>query len=139
MKSGPFMRYDDGTGSVEVERVDRRCSLFVARGHLSAELGRNINAEGTRIAHAGRAIALHDWSAVTGYDSAARQLCTEFMLQHRNDFESVTILLSSGLVTMGVQVANIVLRGFLHATSDRVAYRASIDTLRASRNRSGDL
>ena len=118
---GP-VRYDDPRGSLEVLRVDERTSIFVAKGHLTPVLADAMATEGLRIAQAGRAVALHDWSAVTGYDTETRQRSTAFMLEHRRSFDHVVIYLSSALVAMGVNVANIGLGGFLHATADRAEF-----------------
>ncbi len=126
MSADEVVRYDDARGSLEVRRVNARCSVFVARGHLSDALAAAIVDEGRRIAAVGRAVALHDWSGLTGYDSAARQTCTRFMIERRRDFEDVTILATSALVAMGVNVANLGLGGFLHATTDRATFDALV-------------
>jgi hypothetical protein len=118
------VRYDDVRGSVEVLRVDERCSIFVARGHLTEKLAHVIVDEGLRIVAAERAIALHDWSGLTGYEPVARQICTRFMVEHRRSFVDVTILATSALVAMGVNVANLGLGGFLYATTDRAEFDA---------------
>jgi hypothetical protein len=118
--------HTDTRGSLTVEHLGVSCSSFVARGHLSEALARVIVVEGERIAREGHAVALHDWSALTGYDTAARHLCTAWMRTHRASFDDVTILVSSALVAMGVNVANIALGGFLYATTDRAAFDAAI-------------
>jgi hypothetical protein len=124
------VRYVDGRGSVEVLRVSERCSIFVARGQLTERLAHAIGDEGRRIVSSGRAVALHDWSGLTGYEPVARQICTSFMVEHRRDFEAVTILATSALVAMGVNVANLGLGGFLHATTDRDEFEALVQRFR---------
>lgn len=124
------VRYDDARGSLEVLRVSERCSIFVARGHLTEKLANAIGTEGGRIVSSGRAVALHDWSGLTGYDPIARQICTSFMVEHRRGFEEVTILATSALVAMGVNVANLGLGGFLHATTDRDEFEALVRRFR---------
>jgi hypothetical protein len=126
------VRYEDARGTLEVQRVDARRAVFVARGHLTAALAEAIVAEGARLASAGQAVALHDWSALTGYDTEARQLCTRFMVAHRRDFADVTILVTSALVAMGVNVANMGLGGFLHATADRVAFAERVGRVQST-------
>jgi hypothetical protein len=121
-----IVTHRDTRGSLVVEHLGVSCSSFVARGHLSEALARVIVVEGERIAHEGHAVALHDWSGLTGYDTAARHLCTAWMRTHRASFADVTILVSSALVAMGVNVANIPLGGFLYATTDRAAFDAAI-------------
>jgi hypothetical protein len=131
------VRYDDTRGSLEVLRVDDRCSIFVAHGHMTAPLAHAIVDEGRRIAASGAAIALHDWSGLTGYEPVARQVCTAFMLEHRRSFHNVTILATSSLVAMGVNVANLGLGGFLHATTDRGECEALIQRFRVPRADAG--
>jgi hypothetical protein len=126
------VRYDDARGALEVLRVDDRTSVFVARGHLTERLANAITGEGQRIVSSGRAVALHDWSGLTGYDPVARQICTTFMLEHRRAFENVTILATSALVAMGVNVANLGLGGFLQATTDRTEFEALVQRVRTA-------
>jgi hypothetical protein len=124
------VRYDDPRGTLEVLRVHAHCSVFVARGHLTRALADAMVAEGLRVAASGRAVALHDWSQLKSYDSEARQRCTAFMVAHRRDFAEVTILVTSAIVAMGVNVANIGLGGFMHATTDHAGFAARVDLAR---------
>ncbi len=66
--------------------------------------------------------AFHDWSAMTGYDVDARIALTRWTLQHRHAFASVHFLISSNLVRLGVQVANVALGGFMTAHGERLAF-----------------
>ncbi len=58
-------------------------------------------------------VAVHEWSAMTGYDSAARAVLTDWGVRIRNEVERVVIVLSDAapkLVRMGVSVASVTLR-----------------------------
>ena len=113
---------EHSTGSLRVRRLGPRSSHFIVVGHLDAVLARAIIVEGTRLAASGRAIAFHDWSALRTYSTEARQLSTEWTLAQRHNFELIAIFVSSSFVSMGVNVANLALGGFIRATTDAAAF-----------------
>lgn len=119
-------------GSLTLTRFSPNSSLFVLRGVLDADLAAAIIAEGTRISANGEAVAFHDWSGVRSYSSEARRLSTDWMLANRHNFKAVHILVASSFVAMGVQVANLVLGGFIRATSHPTIFAHELDKHRAA-------
>jgi hypothetical protein len=113
---------EHSTGSLRVRRLGPRSSHFILAGHLDAALTRAIIVEGTRLTASGHAIAFHDWSALRTYSTEARQLSTEWTLAQRHNFELMAIYVSSSIVAMGVNVANLALGGFIRATTDAAAF-----------------
>ena len=113
-------------GRLAITPMSANSSLFVLSGQLEDALARGIIDEGSRISLRGGAIAFHDWSGLTSYSSEARRLCTDWMLANRKGFERCTILVSSAIVAMGVNVANLALGGFLDAGTDAEAFAAAL-------------
>jgi hypothetical protein len=109
---------EHSTGSLRVRRLGPRSSHFILVGHLEDTLTNAMLAEGERLSAAGQAIAFHDWSGLRTYSSEARRINTEWIRAHRHNFTLVSILVSSSIVAMGVNVANLALGGFIRATTD---------------------
>lgn len=65
----------------------------------------------------GKLNVFHDWMGMTGYESRCRQRLTSWSLAHLDDFDEVHLAQRSKLVAMGVQVANIVLKGKIRTHS----------------------
>ncbi len=107
-----------------------RPSHFAAAAPRADVLADAITAEGSRISRDGDGIALHDWSKLQSYTSSARAKLTDWMMEHRQGFASVHILVSSNLVAMGVNVANLALGGFLHAGTDAAAFATVVEAHR---------
>ena len=59
---------------------------------------------------------------MVGYDVDARIGLTRWTLENRRAFASVHFLLTSTIVRLGVQVANIALGGFMKAYSERTPF-----------------
>lgn len=70
--------------------------------------------------------AFFDWSQMTGYSSEGRSLATSFMLKHRSAYACAVFLTTSTMVSMGVNVANMVLGGFLEGTTHRATFDARL-------------
>lgn len=66
----------------------------------------------------------HDWLEMTGYESVARQRMTSWSMDHLKQFGEVHLALRSKLVAMGVQVANIALRGLITVHNSRAPMEA---------------
>lgn len=62
----------------------------------------------------------HDWVEMTGYDSLCRKRMTEWSAARVHHYLEVHLAVRSKLVAMGVQVANIALRGMMRAYTDRL-------------------
>jgi hypothetical protein len=122
--------FEHGRGRVTITPLGPRTSHFVVEGALDDVLADAITAEGSRISRDGDGIALHDWSKLQSYTSSARAKLTDWMMEHRQGFASVHILVSSNLVAMGVNVANLALGGFLHAGTDAAAFATVVEAHR---------
>lgn len=128
MSAGRVIDHD--RGRVTITSLGPCTSHFVVEGTLDDVLADAMTAEGSRISRNGDGIALHDWSKLVRYTSSARVRLTDWMMQHRHGFEAVHILVSSNLVAMGVNVANLALGGFLHAGTDPAAFAALVESHR---------
>lgn len=128
MSAGRIIDHD--RGRVTITSLGPCTSHFVVEGTLDDVLADAMTAEGSRISRNGDGIALHDWSKLVRYTSSARVRLTDWMMQHRRGFEAVHILVSSNLVAMGVNVANLALGGFLHAGTDPAAFAALVESHR---------
>jgi hypothetical protein len=122
--------FEHGRGRVTITPLGPRTSHFVVEGALDDVHAHAITAEGSRISRDGDGIALHDWSKLQSYTSSARAKLTDWMMEHRQGFASVHILVSSNLVAMGVNVANLALGGFLHAGTDAAAFATVVEAHR---------
>jgi len=103
--------------------------VYVTRvvGHMEAEIANRIISAGNDvIARDGKLIAFHDWSAVTGYDSACRQSLTQWGYEIRGQVERVHILITNKLVRMGVSVASIVLLGMIVSHDEAATFEAQL-------------
>ncbi|HVU02131.1 MAG TPA: hypothetical protein VHE30_10275 [Polyangiaceae bacterium] len=76
----------------------------------------------------------HDWIEMTGYDSPCRKRMTEWSVARLGAYREVHIAVRSKLVAMGIQVANIALRGLMRAHRDRVGLE--VELRRVIRNES---
>lgn len=72
-----------------------------------------------------------EWYDVTGYDSDARAAFVEGSKGQMERIDRIWYLTSSSIVTMAVSVANIVLGGKLHATTDRRVFERELAAAQA--------
>jgi hypothetical protein len=79
-----------------------------------------------RVAARGALHAFHDWQSMESYDSAARVGMVRWMREHPGALSSLTLLVRSKLVAMGVAAANALLGGHLHATTSRAEYDGAL-------------
>jgi len=82
----------------------------------------------------GQLRSFHDLRDVVSYDSRARLAYTEQSKPIMHRVQAVEMLFSSGLIAMGISVANIVLGGKLKGTSDVAAFERRRDAAIASAN-----
>ena len=121
---------EHGAGRVTIHGLGDKTSHVIVEGVLDDVLAEAITTEGSRISRDGGAVALHDWSGLQRYSSTARAKLTDWMLANRHGFATVHILVSSNIVAMGVNVANLALGGFLHAGTDASAFTALVEQYR---------
>lgn len=80
-----------------------------------------------RIAASPRPLCVfHDWLEMTGYDAPCRKRMTEWSVARLSSYREVHIGVRSKLVAMGIQVANIALRGLMHAHGNRAALEVEL-------------
>jgi hypothetical protein len=81
----------------------------------------------------GKLVVFHDWFDMTGYESRCRTRLTSWSVKRIEHYEEVHLGVRSKLVAMGVQVANIALRGLITAHSDRA--KLEVELRRALRDK----
>jgi hypothetical protein len=97
-------------GSVRMWHPARTVFVNQISGIITEAIARAINALGQRIiAEDGRIIVFQDWDEVTGYDRQARVEFTRVASQLRRYTEASHFLVRSRIVTMGIQIVNVVL------------------------------
>jgi hypothetical protein len=69
----------------------------------------------------------HDWSAMTGYEPAAREELKRWGKQHNHAFAGVHYLVRSKVVVMLISVAALSLGRDLDATTDRAVFMNQLD------------
>lgn len=122
----------DARGTTWVTRRSPAVAVFKTRGYLSETLARFALDRNREMVRARAASSLrvdhesfsgfYDWQEMTGYSSTARAESTSFIVEHRKHFKRVVILTGSPLVAMAVNVANLVVGGFLQATTSRTEF-----------------
>lgn len=60
-----------------------------------------------------RAVGIHDWSNMKGYESGVRMQVTNWAMGVISRFDAIHVLSDSSVVRMGVSVANIALGGMI--------------------------
>src|SRR5688572_25857383 len=112
---------DDAAGRSRIERLAHNVVRFSIEGFLSDALAKfALDHSSLLVGDVGYDLCcFYDWQGMTGYTSNARSSSTNFMLQHRKRYRCAVILTGSPIVAMGVNVANVVLGGFLTATTKR--------------------
>jgi hypothetical protein len=55
----------------------------------------------------------HDWSEMSSYDTAAQMDLTLWTVKMRKQIKSLTIVARHPIVTMGIRVANVTLKGMI--------------------------
>ncbi len=120
-------------GTSVIERLSRRVLRFTTTGTFTSAAGAEA-LEQTRLvlAEIGTGFCgFYDWSAMTGYSSADRAVATAFVMQHRHQYRWAVFLTSSTMVSMGVNVANLVLGGILLGTTKRDEFEARLEQVLA--------
>jgi len=109
-----------------------------AGGHVDLDCALHIMRAFDRIASLtlGDLDVLHDWEAVTGYESIVRQELVRWSLEQQKPGE-VHVLVKSRIVAMGVSVANVALGGKLKVYSERQKFeRVRTETIAGRRRAS---
>ena len=114
-------------GQLVVTSPAPRVISLAFTGHLEVPLARRITLSVDQLLNAGhRPHVFNDWEHMSGYDSPARVLLTEWALRQRTHFASVHLLLGSRLVAMGVSVANLAIGGIINPYMDRAAWERTL-------------
>lgn len=123
----------DAAGQVVVERLAQRIALFRTSGYLSDEL--DYFARSRNVAILDELVAggeppefqgYYDWSGITGYSAGARREATSFILARRKQFAVAYILFKAPLVAMAINVANLLMGGFVQGTTSREEFDARL-------------
>ena len=93
--------------------------VMQASGYLHHEFARQIirALNGTQ----GTICQFHDWSEMVGFDTRCQRDLTAWHVRHRDRLACLHILTKSAIVRMGVSVANVPLRGFIHLCESRLS------------------
>jgi hypothetical protein len=126
----------DGRGVTTVTLWSPSIAVFRTEGFLSDDLARfaldrnrtmlaDLVTSAKRVDHASFS-GFYDWEQMTGYSPTARADSTGFIVEHRKQFRRAVVLTGSPLVAMAVNVANLVVAGFLEATTSRAEFEARL-------------
>ena len=125
---GATVTADTGAGSTTITRLTRHCVRFTTTGRFDHPAGEFALAHTRAILEdIGEGfVGFYDWSQVTGYSSGGRADATQHLLELRKRFKGAVFLTSSTIVSMGVNVANMALGGFLYGTTNRTDFEARL-------------
>lgn len=127
---GEVTEHVGAQGTTRIERLSRRVVKFTTTGIFTGEAGA-LALEQTRLVleEIGTGFCgFYDWGAMTGYEPQVRANATSFVMKHRQQYACAVFLTTSTLVSMGVNVANLVLGGFLQGTTKRDDFEARLKT-----------
>ncbi len=114
------------SGDVEVERPAPGVVRTRVSGHARLEhLTPIIRAVESEMEAGRRPHVFHDWSEMTGYDSAARVGMAEWYAKVKDGVASVQVLTKNRLVAMGVQVVALAVRADIQIFGNRSAFDAA--------------
>ncbi|HEY6880502.1 MAG TPA: hypothetical protein VI299_20905 [Polyangiales bacterium] len=94
-------------------------------GHMEevhAELFESYGRDRIREAAGSKLTVFHDWFDMTGYDPRCRARLTSWSLANLEHYQEAHFGVRSKIVAMGVQVANMALRGFMCAHTSRARF-----------------
>lgn len=131
LQVGSRIEHSDGVNVSRLERPSNHVLQFSTIGTFTTAAGVwSLDATALVIGDigdiGGGLCAFFDWSQMTGYSSEGRSLATSFMLKHRSAYTCAVFLTTSTMVSMGVNVANMVLGGFLEGTTQRATFEARL-------------
>jgi hypothetical protein len=99
-------RHAEEKGKVEVFVPRFDVCLTLVEGHLSAAGAQRIIEALDRQFQRGAFDTFHDWEQMTGYDSAARQALTAWVVSSFRRIRCVHFLVTNRMVRMGISAAN---------------------------------
>lgn len=107
------VRVEDGSGRIVVAAVVPGVQVATIWGHFTPTLSRAIVVHASeQLTAAPFLTAFHNWTEMTGYETACREQLTRWAMRHRHD-SKLHLLLRSPIVAMGVTVANLALGNVL--------------------------
>ncbi|HEY6878635.1 MAG TPA: hypothetical protein VI299_11485 [Polyangiales bacterium] len=98
-----------------------------------AVLFESFGADRIKKASGGKLTVFHDWLDMTGYDSRCRARLTSWSIANLDHYDAAHFGVRSKIVAMGVQVANMALRGFICAHTSRPKLEAELRRAMVSR------
>ena len=91
-------------------------------GNFHAEFVSPFTRAFSRVIRNRTADGFHDWAAMDGYDVDARVALTRWAVESRGAFASVHFLVTSTIVRLGVQSANVAVGGVMQVYSERAPF-----------------
>ena len=114
-------------GTLRVWSPVRGVVVHEFKGYLEPDSARLLIDRLERLMGTRNAIdAFNDWEGISGYDTEARVLLTEWVRRTRPRFRSIHVLVRSRLVGMGISVANLALGGMLTAHHERRSFDRAV-------------
>ncbi len=103
-----MVRLVEPRGKLEIFLPRAELCLSVVEGHLSLAMAERWIEGVDRYVRSGTVFdTFHDWEAMTGYDSAARQALTSWVVGTFRSFRSAHFLVTNRLARMGVGAASL--------------------------------
>jgi hypothetical protein len=120
-------------GSVTYALLGTRTLWFEAEGYFDKSLIAHYAGALTRAMPYGPVEVFLDWQAMTGYDSECRKQLTDLVLNNRERFAKVHVLVRHKLVAMGVTTASMLIGGaILVAHTERSQFEQLLNQALAS-------
>ncbi len=122
----PTSTYKGPRGTFYLYQVAPYVVYTQAVGHMDHGCAEAFMAFVNRTFDRGRTTTLfHDWSGITGYDSDARATLTRWTIERRSVIGSVSVLVKSKLLSMGIATANLATMPMgvtFHSHTDRAVF-----------------
>lgn len=123
----PLTSIVEGESTLKLWRPAPRVIVTRVVGFMPESFGDRLISDIDRILAEGEGfVGFNDWELCEDYDAVARKRLTRWLAARLSAFESVSVLLGSRILSMGVSVANIALRGHLRSSTDRAWFEAEL-------------
>ena len=122
MGERPPLLVTGARGALRIWEATPGVFLTQVTGNFHAEFVRPFTRAFSRLTRTRTADGFHEWSAMDGYDVDARVGLTRWAVESRGTFASVHFLITSTIVRLGVQSANIAVGGFMKIYSERALF-----------------
>jgi hypothetical protein len=107
-KRGEVCEVHEPTGTFALYMPREGFAVSRVRGHFSAAMAREwVDTIEPYFTAGERFDTLHDWEAMSSYDTGTRQLLTKWVVQRRGLVRSARFLTGSSVVSLGIATAGI--------------------------------